>query len=854
MTSLTIKELTLYNNEKPVFFTKSLNLSYGAKTLIATIENPLLDMEMPSSSGRSLPFDLSLIITKDSIPLTKATFDRQENKLFLRLFNTPLFDKKISGFAILSGLEPLGCHLSFDQDPISLSYHNQNLTLLHPNVALSAGVKLLNTSFDRGLQLDLEVEKINLETKQLKLTCNEKATAHYAFNNGHTALLPLKGITYLEKKSGLVFEDVSSTIRYQHDLLNFDQIQATCQNLDLGGALTLDLFKEDRFVLDVYPKKAIGELKDVIAFIQHFTDTLPSLPLEGTLDTIDPKTHLQIEIGKDLLELKGEIAGFLQPKDFEKCHFQYVINSFEEMDMALHLRNNFSFDALYQNNLLTLNLDTPYDFHGNACLTTPFESVDAKLFLKDKSLATLLGKLNGKSFSLSSLTLFDKPIKDVKNLCCEMTSDPGITFRFLPLEVTEEGKTIASFHFEKLSFPLDIDGFHFSFFPNLAREFLEIPSFLNDPLTGNLNYRDGLLKVALEPTSCFSNTIIERDPSETRVFSTCNFAPTPFYFLFTTPDFKAGELILTETKPENFTLMPDSKALVIDWEIEEKKPIIKRANGRFFGLTCDLETRQDNILAGQIDLFLQKALQLLPLNLQEKLTPLKLGKGYSLNGKWRLNFPDFAFDGKLKGSDFDFFGYQLDSLTSGLHFSNEGIRLEDLQIKDRALTLFAEEVNIDNTDLHLPHIALYNFSPQRLKVLNQPYCQAKSPFTFRHIELQNLRGNLKNLSSLTASGSLSFFNPPKTIAETLLAPVTGTVAYELKEGRLHITKFQDVFTLKRSSQYYLPKSPIPNTIDLSGKLRLQIAMKHSNLLFKPAEFFTLTLHGSLPQVSFTLSP
>ena len=87
----------------------------------------------------------------------------------------------------------------------------------------------------------------------------------------------------------------------------------------------------------------------------------------------------------------------------------------------------------------------------------------------------------------------------------------------------------------------------------------------------------------------------------------------------------------------------------------------------------------------------------------------------------------------------------------------------------------------------------------------------------------------------------------------MLNPVIGTIYYEIKEGKIFLTKLKDAYSQGKMSKFYLPNnSSHQSYVDFDGNLNIQIKMKHDNLIFKLAELFTVTVQGNLQKPTYTL--
>jgi len=329
-------------------------------------------------------------------------------------------------------------------------------------------------------------------------------------------------------------------------------------------------------------------------------------------------------------------------------------------------------------------------------------------------------------------------------------------------------------------------------------------------------------------------------------------------------------------------------SLVADWERQRGKGwCVSTIQGNFHGVHMNLRAStvrdfSDQIeLEGQIDLDANRVYSLLGGGLTRIMDRLSILGGYTLEGAISIpksDFSKFSFSGKFTGSDFRFAGVELASLSSDLSYHPDHISFSDLCVKD-----WAGQLSIGQADfmrrrnkwmLQCDNLTLEDVRISRLK---SPWTQWKPKdkplyrsLFIRNLDLNHLQANLDDLTSLQGSGILEFTNLPKRtlftnllfipteitarigLDLTSLIPVRGTIDYEIKEGKIYFNEFKNMFTNGKRSRFYLAEGTTAY-VDFDGNLNMKLKMKQYSLLMKLAEFFTISVKGTLRHPTYTLS-
>lgn len=353
------------------------------------------------------------------------------------------------------------------------------------------------------------------------------------------------------------------------------------------------------------------------------------------------------------------------------------------------------------------------------------------------------------------------------------------------------------------------------------------------------------------------------------------------------PDFDRGEIVF-------FDLPNNSGAsqipLTITWQKDPHNGFfIHRVEGSASGMSCDLVRDTSRALAsdilhmaGRIEFDGRKSALLLNPETAAKVASWQIGNGYALQGLWQICkgkekcFADsLFFNGELMGRDFEFFGYKFNNLSAQMSYSPQDIHIRHLLVTDSCGSMEIEEaacVLKDNEQWHatMPILKIRDFRPSLLRAISPTTAPLAKTFVVRQLELHSLTGILGSPESFTGYGRFSFANPPKknlhlpifTIpAEILmrigldlavLNPVRGIVEYEIKDKRIELKRFKDVYSKGRLSKFYLPNNGHTSYVDFDGNLNMQVRMKQYNLIFKLAELFTVTVQGTLAKPTYTL--
>lgn len=353
------------------------------------------------------------------------------------------------------------------------------------------------------------------------------------------------------------------------------------------------------------------------------------------------------------------------------------------------------------------------------------------------------------------------------------------------------------------------------------------------------------------------------------------------------PDYlEAGEIVLADTLSNE----EEDTPLQISWRLDpESGLVIEKAKGKLSGLKFDLvenallpSTKDAFRLTGSIEIDGTKAKNILPNMQKEAVETLLLGKGYVIQGQFEIakevekaGERDLRFFGTLSGNNVELKGYRFQTIHAQILLEPNSFQMLDLNLRDPAGALHIGTITgkknaNDQWDLTIPLATAYDFRPSLLKEVGKPDPRTRKPLIVRHLFVQDITGHLADASSFKGFGTLFFDNPQKkNIQNTLFAipaeiltriglnlsvltPVTGTIHYEIQNGRIYLTKFKDVYSDRKISKFYLATSGAPSTITFDGDLDIQVRFKQSTLLLKLVEMFMINVQGTLQKPTYSL--
>lgn len=380
------------------------------------------------------------------------------------------------------------------------------------------------------------------------------------------------------------------------------------------------------------------------------------------------------------------------------------------------------------------------------------------------------------------------------------------------------------------------------------------------------------------------------DPLELNIWTQCRYDESYYWFHFLTDNLTMshGTLALSEYELSSHAQEKDGNAITATWERQSGGEwSIHQIQGNFCGLKTVLEAPEElNFsnpikLKGEISFNPRKLIPLLSDEWRDNLRPLSLAGSCVLGGEFTMDkndFSDITFDGTVLAHNFEVGRVKLSDLSSELICRENDFVLSSIEVKDRAGRLNIDRLSIQRFDEEWQvYMNQLNLEEVRLSRLRSPWTQwgPRDKHFFRSLfirsfKLDNVAGSLSKPESLIGSGKLKFNNLPKRtlfsnllflpseitarigLDLTSLIPARGTVLYEIKGGKIFLNEFKDMYSDGKHSRFYLAGEK-PAYIDFKGNLSMKMKMKQYNLLLKLAEFFTISVEGTLLHPTYTFS-
>lgn len=298
-----------------------------------------------------------------------------------------------------------------------------------------------------------------------------------------------------------------------------------------------------------------------------------------------------------------------------------------------------------------------------------------------------------------------------------------------------------------------------------------------------------------------------------------------------------------------FSFGTESDKLLFQVHKDEEGFHLDGVKGSFGKISADLKKQGKELLKGQVSLDFSALSELIELPLNRYLTLWKTGGGYQFEGTFtpKKQLADWTFKGKMKGSDFEWGGYQLDSIEAKLDMEPGKITIENLDLSDDAGKVWIGDASITRAKnkqwvFSVPKAEIRNFQPSILTKLGAEAPSAKSLIA-KSITLENLKGRIDDLKSITGSGKLSFTNLPKKgekhlpnklpnqlleklkLDGALFVPTSGEVQIALENGKCLLKEVQSLITEKKKSEFEAPRTGAMGYIDFDGNFFIDLQVK-----------------------------
>lgn len=327
---------------------------------------------------------------------------------------------------------------------------------------------------------------------------------------------------------------------------------------------------------------------------------------------------------------------------------------------------------------------------------------------------------------------------------------------------------------------------------------------------------------------------------------------------------------------EDVSLSERERPLSIDWEnIQGQGLTIHSIEGMFQGIEASFHAQNAESLIGSARLDFKPLSEIAPPRLGQIFRELKMGKGYEIKGSLNYdpkNLSYLSFKGLMSGKQCELMGFQIRTLLTQVDIDPSHVHLFEIKASDLAGILKIDDLSMHRKDdasweIRMPELKLVEFRPSLLQKIGQEVGSI-GPLVVREAKIQDLKGNLDDVQSMTAKGELHFINSFKRehtvfdlpsdffgriigLDSELLIPVRGKLEMELKEGRIWLTDLQDAYSEGKRSKFFLVKEGLSPTMDLNGNLQIFVTMKQY-VLFKITENFLLTINGTIESPSYHL--
>jgi hypothetical protein len=356
------------------------------------------------------------------------------------------------------------------------------------------------------------------------------------------------------------------------------------------------------------------------------------------------------------------------------------------------------------------------------------------------------------------------------------------------------------------------------------------------------------------------------------------------------PAFDSGELVISDLiagVPSGQQRVP----LTVHWKIDPLKGYyIEKMQGYLSGMNVDvlrdpeMGIQPDSLhFVGKVDVDVRQAKTFCEESLASKISGMDIGSGYTFKGKWRIgkdqhkNMSEgLTFQGDLLGQDFEFFGYQFYNMNAQMTYSKDVVNVYNMRVTDPCGAFQIDKLSMfdqgdGNWQAVVPLLSITEFRPSLMKTTNGISQKMGKSLVIQEMVVQDLYGTLGNPRSFKGYGRLDFANPPKNNIQhplfaipaeiltrigldlSVLTPVKGSIYYDIRDSKVWLTRFKDVYSKGRMSKFYLPNNGSQSYVDFDGNLHMQVRMKQYNLIFKLAELFTVTVQGTIKKPTYTLT-
>lgn len=690
--------------------------------------------------------------------------------------------------------------------------------------------------------------------------------------------------SYLEKASQLLFTEICGKISEKNGSIQAKHLLGYCCGLYFNGAVQIEKepVKSTHFDVRMNIESLIGTVSNLKQFLLHFPALeslrFDSLPLEGTFSLAKGPHQLFYNSSTHLLQVQDKLSGSLSEGRLDCSSEDFTVHelacdfTYDQQTKSLAF-DNFQGTAFLGE---AENADE-YTLVGNLHFNNLFEQeakFDFSFENNEQELLRLAGHTRLQSESNSERLLqidFDKNVSRLmgsSSIDCKLTLAP-------------------TYH---------VDQFHMGFdlsFPQLKRHFKS--------LTKTKIWKDlGLSEEKLG--------LINTSTGSVHVDLSYHQKEGPFWFNLNGNHLMMGaqpiEKFLLRTKKQGNTwsveqLQMDRLSISADLVKENRKwlfPFLGIRWGSSFlaGLKgeyqADKRIFSGNINLLEIDSFKQLVHEYQPLwfSFQAENADFSYGKllvsddqeGCSCTGQWQLNRaeadqPLFTFAGDITGHNVAINGYACEFLQTKCSYSFGNIQLRQVALQDPSGLAQIGQIDIIRNEkgiwqFSVEECEVTDWRPSLLRSVERSPATNNHAFIVKRLKMGQLQGQLGNPYSFTGQGELYFNNQPQQtphpsllaipvelidrigLDPAILTPASGTIYFKVSESKFFPTKFKDVYSEGRLSQFNLASDTLPSFMDFNGNLNLNVRIKQYNLLFKLTELFTFNISGTLDKPHYSI--
>lgn len=236
-----------------------------------------------------------------------------------------------------------------------------------------------------------------------------------------------------------------------------------------------------------------------------------------------------------------------------------------------------------------------------------------------------------------------------------------------------------------------------------------------------------------------------------------------------------------------------------------------------------------------------------------------------LKGKfWVDAATDWKFNGAFCAKGLKWDDWRFEAVEGKIMTSTNGWILEEIKVQDPRAELMIPHITFTRTadwQFNIPTLEIKTLALQQLypETLSERF----KGWVIQKGALNHLNGQLQNKNSWSGNGVLSFsrdqsadkplfeFNDEAfNVLGFHPSPMSGEIAFELKEGRCVFLQLKNVRGSEGKTEFLLPKTPFSCYLDLQGNLHLDFTLKQANNK-RYAQLFNLSIRGTLenPELS-----